>query len=134
MSDDHISEADFDRAMARVGGRSDPAYVVLFRDAGFEEADAERGAKLMESGAFFGFEDVATTMLTGLSDPSGRRRFPNVSAARIAEAAKRAPAPDIDVAEASAPPERSKPPVVVEEVSEIDFDKIFPVFGGGEPS
>jgi len=48
----------------RLGGATaDPVMVANFREAGFDEQDALHGAKLMESGQYFGFVDVATSIL-----------------------------------------------------------------------
>ncbi|KAA1426462.1 hypothetical protein [Nocardioides antri] len=91
LMSEEISEAEFDRAMARAFGHDDPVLVAAFRDAGFDDDQAKRGARLMESGAFFGFEDVAVTMSRGY-DNGNRPVAPKVSSTSIAEAAKRLPA------------------------------------------
>jgi hypothetical protein len=97
---DEVSEAEFDRVLARTFGRSgpasdpDPANVALFREAGFDDADARRGAKMMESGRYLGFEDAATSMLV-FRFSAGRISSPAVSEARIAEVAKKAAGLDV---------------------------------------
>lgn len=120
MSDDDVTEADFDSVMARAFGRPDPANVTLFREAGFDEAAAQHGAKLMESGAFFGFEDVATTMMLHPRDDANRLMHPNVTAASIAEVAKRSPAVEMGESPEPKPQGGSVPsPKVQETVQEL---------------
>lgn len=88
---EEISEAELDRAVARAFGQDDLELVAAFRDAGFDEDQAKQGARLMESGAFFGFEDVAVTMSSGY-DNANHPVAPRVTPASIAEAVKRLPA------------------------------------------
>ncbi len=90
------SSDEIDRAVARAFGRhdeaADPRMVTAFREAGFSEEQARRGAALMESGRYFGFEDVAITLSGGLGgryDHGNRLIAPNVTPARIAEVARK---------------------------------------------
>lgn len=83
-----VSEAEVDRAVGDVFGRSgaaDVAMVQHFREAGFSEELARQGAVLMESGRYFGFADVASSLAIG-SGLSGRVA-PLVTEARIQEVA-----------------------------------------------
>lgn len=81
------SNIEIDEAVRRAFGRpagSGVSAVEQFKRAGFSQEDAELGAQLLESGKFFGLEDVATTMR--LNDDC-RLRNPFVTSARIREAA-----------------------------------------------
>lgn len=64
----------------------DPVMVGHFRRAGFCQEDAEQGARLMESGRYAGFEDVALSL--GTFDPIVRQRNLRVTRESIEEAAK----------------------------------------------
>lgn len=87
---DELTEADVDQAVALAFGRTDnPATLALFRDAGFDDEQARRGAKLLESGAYSGFEDVATSMVMRRLDDANRDRYPGVTQGSIAAVAKR---------------------------------------------
>lgn len=90
----HYDGADIDRAVGAAFGHTDPSHEALFREAGFTEEKARLGARLMESGRYLGFEDVATSMLSpGFSSlgPDNRPVVRGVTPERIAEVAKRAP-------------------------------------------
>lgn len=86
-----VSEADMDAALNALFGRAAPAglrgdRLAAFREAGFDEDLAEHGARLLESGRFFGFEDVATTLSLSPSTWAGRQM---VTPERIRAAAQR---------------------------------------------
>lgn len=66
--------------------RPDPELVHDFRDAGFDTSDAERGALLMESGRYFSFTDVATSLATS-HGPGGAQPPSEVWRSKIAEVA-----------------------------------------------
>lgn len=88
-SDNVLTEADLDRAVAGAWGRhddaADPAVRQAFRDAGFDEVETSRGVAMLESGGFVSFEDAASS-LAGAFDGSRLRR---VSEGRIVEAGRR---------------------------------------------
>jgi hypothetical protein len=93
MTDRDISEAELDDAVAAAFGQARPGSAAMFREAGFNEEQAHLGAKLMESGAYFGFEDVATSLMSGGPfagglGPDNRPIAPGVTAARVAEVAR----------------------------------------------
>lgn len=95
MTEQEISEAEIDATIAVAFGRTDPGSEALFREAGFSEDQARLGATLMESGNYLGFEDVATSLMSGGVFSGGlghdNRPFaPGVTTVRIAEVAKRA--------------------------------------------
>lgn len=98
MTDDtEVSETRIDRAVASAFGRAedaaDPALETLFREAGFSDELAQKGAQLMESGLYFGFEDAASSLIAfGGHDAGNKPIAPRVCAASIAEAAKKVPA------------------------------------------
>lgn len=69
-------------AFGRGGGSA--SSMDLFQRAGFCEEDAERGARMLESGRYFGFADVVTSMRV-FSEAAFRRRNPRATTERIAE-------------------------------------------------
>lgn len=84
-----VTEADVDRAVAEAFGREVPGtgddlrvVVQAFQEAGFPEDLAERGAAMLESGHYFGFEDVATSLWTW-------HHAPLVEAKRVQDAGDR---------------------------------------------
>jgi hypothetical protein len=62
-----------------------------FKEVGFNDDEARRGVRMLESGRYFGFEDVCTNLLTFAPSERrlvlARRVFPH----RVAEVAKRLP-------------------------------------------
>lgn len=93
MAEQHVSEAEFDRAVAAAFGRAptvDDEAVQLFRQAGLDEASALTAAKGLREGWYFSFEDAALAQTTGF-DNANRRRNPQATPSRIAEVAKRLP-------------------------------------------
>lgn len=89
MGDHEVTEAQIDESVARLFDRVPSTSAEYFRRAGFCEEDAQQGARLLESGYYFSFTDVATSM--GIFDGHEfRRRNPDVTPERIAEAAKQA--------------------------------------------
>lgn len=88
-TDQDERDVEVSEAVTRAFGREPSSTLDLFKQAGFCDEDAATGAKLMESGAYFGFEDAATSM--GIFDPSAfRRRNPGVSPERIRKVAEAA--------------------------------------------
>ncbi len=63
--------------------RPDPELVEAFTSAGFDRVNAERGAKLMRSGRYLGFADVAMSLAT-----AGGRTVSAVQETQIAEATR----------------------------------------------
>ena len=92
---DEIDEALGLRSVAE----SKPDVAAHFREAGFTEEQARRGAELMESGSYFGFVDVATSLaggyrFDGASMPVAPAQQERIAAVgrRLAEAARSADA------------------------------------------
>lgn len=93
MADHEVTEAETTAAVRAAFGHEDEipiraSAVEAFMEAGFVREDAERGARMLESGPYFGFEDVATTLVL-LSQSSQSPRHFRVSNKSISEAAKR---------------------------------------------
>lgn len=65
------------------------ATVEDFRAAGFDVEQARRGVKMLESGLYFGFADVATSLAGGYFPSTGAPGPSAVQQARIVEVAKR---------------------------------------------
>lgn len=65
------------------------ATVEDFRAAGFDDEQARRGVMMLESGLYFGFADVATSLAGGYFPAAGGRGPSAVQQARIVEVAKR---------------------------------------------
>lgn len=108
-----VSEADIDAAVGALFGRSRSpvsraAALEAFRVAGFGADVAERGADMMESGRFFGFEDVASTLSLSPSTWAGRQM---VTPERIREAGKRLEAQQTALQEASTAKSADEPAV-----------------------
>ncbi len=93
----HGDYDEMDRAVAAAFGRqdaaADPRMIAAFREAGFSEDQANEGARLMESGLYFGFADVANTIMRGpgmsFYDAGNKPIAPNVTPYSIAEVAKK---------------------------------------------
>jgi hypothetical protein len=91
MSEKQVTWTDIDEALGlRSSGGVDTTMVANFREAGFDESQAQEGARLMASGMYFGFADVATSLQT-TGDALGNRTVvaPGVRDYKIAEVAKR---------------------------------------------
>jgi hypothetical protein len=92
MNEHQVSEAEIDEAVGRAFrrspfGRVQASSVELFRRAGFCDEDAQKGGRLLESGRYMGFADVATSM--GVFNAyEFSRRNPGVTPERIAEVAR----------------------------------------------
>lgn len=89
-----VSEAEFDRIFANgpFGARVDPRVESALREAGFDEDQVKRGVRLWESGRYFGFEDLATSLsgiFSGGLGPDNKRIAPQVTESSIALAGKR---------------------------------------------
>lgn len=96
MTEKHkVSEAEFDRVFASgpFGARVDPRVESALREAGFDEDQVKRGVRLWESGAYFDFADLASSLAGGAFSggfgPDNRRIAPRVTESSIARAGKR---------------------------------------------
>jgi hypothetical protein len=88
-----ITWADIDK---HLGIAASQDHRAPFLEAGFSEEAATRGARLLESGSYFGFEDVALSLLGGgtfgtnaIAEAQIKAANPDVTRERIARVASR---------------------------------------------
>lgn len=93
MAEHQVTEAEIDASIAAAFGRcqdADPGVRAALREAGYGDELVEQGLRMWATGAYFGFEDLATSLGTSRTLGRGNRSVaPAVSEASIARAAKR---------------------------------------------